>query len=73
MTTIEASARAFNDALADIGWTPHRLASILSVPQTRTRRWADGLYPCPDNILAWLQRLAKAHREAGLPTVIHGG
>jgi ribosome-binding protein aMBF1 (putative translation factor) len=50
-----------------IGWSQRALADTLGLHETRVRRWATGRYPVPDNVAAWLERLAKAHAAHPLP------
>jgi hypothetical protein len=57
----------FAEVLDAIGWTPHRLAQRLGIHETRTRRWAKGTYPIPENVAEWLLRLALLVESAGLP------
>lgn len=58
---------AFRACLHDIGWSQRFLADRLGRHETRTRRWASGRYEIPAEVAAWLERLAKAHRENPAP------
>lgn len=51
----------FRECLATIGWTPHQLATILSMEERQTRRWASGAYAVPERVAEWLERVAAFH------------
>lgn len=55
------------ECLATIGWSQRGLADRLGLEETRTRRWASGRYPIPENVAQWLERLSSAHDAARLP------
>jgi DNA-binding transcriptional regulator YdaS (Cro superfamily) len=59
--------RAFRAALSTIGWTQRGLADRLGVHETRVRRWVSGVYPIPENVAEWLQRLATEVEKHPLP------
>ena len=55
------------ECLSSIGWSQRALAERLGLHETRTRRWASGRYPIPENVADWLERLAAVHDGADLP------
>jgi ribosome-binding protein aMBF1 (putative translation factor) len=56
----------FQHCRQTIGWTLRGLADRLSVHETKPRRWERGVYPIPDDVAGWLERLTEAH-EANPP------
>jgi ribosome-binding protein aMBF1 (putative translation factor) len=57
------------ECLETIGWTVHGLAAQLGLHETRTRRWASGRYPVPDEVARWLEKLAAFHERNQPPEV----
>lgn len=53
--------------LETIGWSQRALADRLGIHETRVRRWASGAVQIPPAVLAWLDRLAEAHRAHPAP------
>ncbi|MBV1834972.1 helix-turn-helix domain-containing protein [Novacetimonas pomaceti] len=49
------------ECLALLRWSQRGLADVLDTHQTTVRRWATGAQPIPENVAAWLERLAKVH------------
>lgn len=60
-------ATRLRECLAAVGWSQRFLADRLRIAETRSRRWASGRAPIPDNVAAWLERLGQAHEVAPLP------
>jgi ribosome-binding protein aMBF1 (putative translation factor) len=48
-------------ALDHLHWSCRSLAAILGRDERRVRRWAAGDYEPPEDVLAWLERLAAFH------------
>ena len=46
-----------------IGWSTRGAADRLNVHETKLRYWKAGRYPVPDEVAAWLETLAAAHRS----------
>ena len=58
---------ALRTYLETIGWSQRALADRLGIHETRVRRWASGAAETPPAVLAWLDRLAAAHRAHPAP------
>ena len=58
-----------DECLALIGWTQRGLAKRLGLHETRVRRWANGMYPVPDDVAGWLERRAQAMADDPCPTL----
>lgn len=54
-------------ALETIGWSQRQLAERLGVSEPTIRRQCSGRYEPDPRVLAWLEQLAKAHRDAPVP------
>lgn len=48
-------------ALATIRWSQRTLAAALRRDEKQVRRWLEGAYQPPDDVLAWLDTLAAFH------------
>jgi ribosome-binding protein aMBF1 (putative translation factor) len=48
-------------ALDRLHWSGRLLATILGKDERQVRRWAAGAYEVPEDVLAWLERLAAFH------------
>lgn len=55
------------NALAALRWSYAELAEEVDVSPATVRRWANELYVVPPDVLDWLERLAKAHRDDPAP------
>jgi hypothetical protein len=53
----------FSECLQTIGWTQRGVAARLGIPEQSPRRWAGGLYPVPDEVARWLEKLVAAHER----------
>jgi hypothetical protein len=56
----------FRECLDAIGWTQRGLAARLDMNERQVRRWATGA-TIPDDIAAWLDRLANYHQRNPAP------
>lgn len=54
-------------ALATLHWSQRGLAGILRVDERQVRRWAQGAYEPPDEVLTWLETLAAFHEAHPVP------
>lgn len=54
-------------ALTRLRWSYGDLAAETGVSDGTTRRWGNGTYPVPDEVLAPLERLAEFHAANPLP------
>lgn len=57
----------FRDVLAELHWSQRGLADILARDERQVRRWASGQYPVPDDVAAWLEKLATFHAASPPP------
>ncbi len=57
----------FCETLDALGWSTLWLANYLGAPQTTVLRWSQGKAAVPDNVAAWLDKLARFHRLNVLP------
>jgi ribosome-binding protein aMBF1 (putative translation factor) len=57
----------FRECVRHIGWSMRGLADMLGLHETRTRRWASGQYPVPEDVARWLDKLAVAHERNPIP------
>ena len=55
------SADRLRAALDRLHWSGRSLAAILGQDERKVRRWAAGAYEPPEDVLAWLERLAAFH------------
>ena len=53
----------FRQCLDALSWSGRGLAALLGIDERQVRRWASGEYEVPDNIAAWLERLARFHER----------
>lgn len=61
----------FLDCLTTLGWSFRHLAERLGIDERRVRRWATGALDVPENVMAWLDRLAAAIEADPLPQGWH--
>lgn len=54
-------------ALTTLHWSQRALAGILRIDERQVRRWAQGDYEPPPDLLAWLSRLAAFHEANPAP------
>ena len=57
----------FNECLSFLRWSQIDLAAALECDIFLVNAWANGIEAIPDDIAAWLDKLAKAHAKAGIP------
>ncbi len=57
----------FRECLALLHWSQRGLADILDTHPTTVRRMATGDATIPNNVAAWLEELAAAHRARPVP------
>ena len=55
------------ECLAWLRWSQRGLAEALGCDDRLVRRWAAGTGPVPDEVAAWLERLAAAHAAMPAP------
>ena len=65
--TSETSPTIISIYLDILGWSPRYLADRLKVNERGVWRWMNGQNETPENILAWLKKLASFHRANELP------
>lgn len=58
-------AAPIDSYLVEIGWSQRELARRLGRSQTMVRLWRSGARVCPDEVLAWLQRIVEALAQVG--------
>lgn len=61
-----------SECLASIGWTDHKLASLLECDLLLVEAWLDGGADIPASLAAWLTTLAAAHDAIPPPTTWKG-
>jgi hypothetical protein len=52
----------FVECLDIIDWTLRGIAARIDVSERQVRRWASGVYPIPDRVGDWLERIARFHQ-----------
>lgn len=55
------------ECLEAIGWTQRGLARILKRQEGTVRQWARGAPEIPDDVAAWLEKLARFHERNPAP------
>ena len=60
----------FRHALTAIGWTYRTLTTRLGIPENHGKLWSAGADSVPEEIAAWLQKLAVAHRNNPAPIAV---
>lgn len=60
-------ASRLDAALTTLQWSGRTLASLLRRDKTQVRRWLQGTYQPPDNVLAWVETLAAFHEANPAP------
>jgi hypothetical protein len=53
----------FNECLETIDWSIRGFADHIDVSDRQVRRWAHGVYPIPESIAGWLEKLAQFHAK----------
>lgn len=62
----------FQNCLVLLRWSQFDLAATLKCDVYLVNAWAMGKAPVPGDISDWLDRLAKAHQRARIPTAYEG-
>lgn len=62
----------FNECLGFLRWSQIDLAAALECDIFLVNAWANGIEAIPDDIAAWLNKLAKAHAKAAIPESYKG-
>lgn len=57
----------FNECLGFLRWSQIDLAAALECDIFLVNAWANGIEAVPNDIAAWLDKLARAHAKAGIP------
>jgi ribosome-binding protein aMBF1 (putative translation factor) len=57
--------------MATIGWTRATLACQIKVAHTTVTYWCDGRTTPPENVLAWVERLAVLRLKNPPPPIRH--
>jgi ribosome-binding protein aMBF1 (putative translation factor) len=68
----ESSGIRLRIAREQIGWSKRQLAAILVRSESSIRAIEDGTYSPSMDVIAWIERLADAHRENPPPLKIVG-
>jgi hypothetical protein len=62
----------FNQCLNLLRWTKSELARALECDIFLVNAWNDGTEGIPDGLASWLEALAQAHAELGIPAAYKG-
>lgn len=57
----------FNECLKLLRWSQLDLAAALECDVFLVNAWSTDIEPVPEDIAAWLDKLAKVHAKAGIP------
>jgi hypothetical protein len=54
------TAAVFRQSIEGLGWGWRTVARILDCDQRLVRRWMSGVYPVPDQVADWVERVLQA-------------
>ena len=66
------TSERFQQCLTVLRWSQFDIAVVLKCDVFLVHAWSNGTAPVPDDIAAWLEKLAKAHQRARVPASYEG-